>query len=119
MNNIIVLATNNRNKVKEIKKLLKNSPVDIKCLSDYGPLPEVIEDKDTFEENAYKKAYHYARVLGLPCLADDSGLVTLINATNYSRKCKARKTARQSLNACCPLRPPVDLPLPGKEAVKG
>ena len=75
MNNIIVLATNNRNKVKEIKKLLKNSPVDIKCLSDYGPLPEVIEDKDTFEENAYKKAYHYARVLGLPCLADDSGLV--------------------------------------------
>lgn len=75
MINIIVLATNNKNKVKEIKELLKDAPVDIKCLADYGPLPPVVEDGDTFEENAYKKAYHYARVLGLPCLADDSGLV--------------------------------------------
>jgi XTP/dITP diphosphohydrolase len=75
MINIIVLATNNKNKVKEIRELLKDSPVDITCLADYGPLPPVVEDGDTFEENAYKKAYHYARVLGLPCLADDSGLV--------------------------------------------
>jgi len=75
MTNIIVLATNNTNKVKEIKELLKNAPVEINCLADYGPLPPVEEDKDTFEENAYKKAYHYARVFGLPCLADDSGLV--------------------------------------------
>jgi len=75
MLNIIVLATGNQNKVREIKKLLKDAPVDIKCIADYGPLPGVIEDGDTFEENAYKKASHYARVLGLPCLADDSGLV--------------------------------------------
>jgi XTP/dITP diphosphohydrolase len=75
MLNIIVLATNNINKVKEIKELLKDSPVEIKCLTDYGPLPTVVEDGETFEDNAYKKAYHYARVLGLPCLADDSGLV--------------------------------------------
>lgn len=71
---IIVLATRNQNKVREIRELLKNAPVEIKCLADYGPMPEVVEDGDTFEENAYKKAYHYARVLGLPCLADDSGL---------------------------------------------
>jgi len=75
MLNIIVLATGNKNKVREINELLKDAPVDIKCLTDYGPLPTVIEDKETFEENAYKKAFHYARVLGLPCLADDSGLV--------------------------------------------
>ena len=75
MMNIIVLATGNKNKVKEIRELLKDSPVEIKCIADYGPLPPVMEDGDTFEENAYKKAYHYARVLGLPCLADDSGLV--------------------------------------------
>ncbi|MHB8808779.1 MAG: XTP/dITP diphosphatase [Desulfobulbaceae bacterium] len=74
MLNIIVLATGNKNKVKEIKELLKDAPVEIKCLADYPPLPEVVEDKDTFEENAYKKALHYARILGLPCLADDSGL---------------------------------------------
>lgn len=75
MNNIIVLATENRNKVKEFKKMLKDAPVEIKCLSDYRKLPSVIEDGETFEENAYKKASHYARVLGLPALADDSGLV--------------------------------------------
>ncbi len=75
MNNIIVLATGNKNKLKEIKEILKDSPVDIKSIDEYGTLPPVIEDQDTFEGNAYKKAHHYARVLGLPCLADDSGLV--------------------------------------------
>lgn len=75
MFNVIVLATGNINKIKEIKELLKDSPVQIKSIADYGPLPSVVEDGDTFDENAYKKAHHYARVLGLPCLADDSGLV--------------------------------------------
>lgn len=75
MLHIIVLATGNKNKVREIRDLLQEAPVDIKCLADYGPMPGVIEDGETFEENAYKKASHYARVLGLPCLADDSGLV--------------------------------------------
>jgi XTP/dITP diphosphohydrolase len=74
MYNIIVLATNNENKVKEFKELLKDTPVEIKYLKDYGPLPEAVEDGETFDDNAYKKAFHYARVLGLPCLADDSGL---------------------------------------------
>ncbi len=75
MVNIIVLATNNQNKVREFKELLKDFPVEIKCLKDYGPLPGVVEDGATFDDNAYKKSSHYARVLGLPCLADDSGLV--------------------------------------------
>ncbi len=75
MYNIIVLATGNQNKVREIQNMLQDTPVQIKCLRDYGPLPEAVEDGETFDDNAYKKALHYARVLGLPCLADDSGLV--------------------------------------------
>ncbi|WP_417911629.1 XTP/dITP diphosphatase, partial [Candidatus Electronema sp. TJ] len=74
MNNIIVLATSNENKVKELRALLKDVAVDIRCLKDFGPMPEAVEDGTTFEENAYKKALHYARILGLPALADDSGL---------------------------------------------
>jgi XTP/dITP diphosphohydrolase len=74
MNNIIVLATSNTNKVKELRALLKDVAVDIRCLKDFGPIPEAVEDGATFEENAYKKARHYARILGLPALADDSGL---------------------------------------------
>jgi len=75
MYNVIVLATNNKNKVKEFQSLTKDFPVTVKCLKDFGPMPEAIEDGETFDDNAYKKALHYAKVLGLPALADDSGLV--------------------------------------------
>ena len=75
MDNIIVLATSNKNKLKEIQEILKDFPVAIKSLSDFGPMPEAVEDCETFDDNAYKKALHYAKVLGVPCLADDSGLV--------------------------------------------
>jgi XTP/dITP diphosphohydrolase len=74
-NTVLVLATNNANKVKEFKELVKGFPVDVRYLQDYGKLPEAIEDGSSFDENAYKKALHYARILGLPALADDSGLV--------------------------------------------
>jgi XTP/dITP diphosphohydrolase len=62
-------------KAAEIHELLKGFPIDVKSLDDFGPIPEVEEDGETFEENAYKKASWTARVLGLPALADDSGLV--------------------------------------------
>jgi len=75
MDNIIVLATNNKNKLKEITKLLQYFSVSVQSLADFGPMPEAVEDGASFEENAYKKALHYAKILGLPCLADDSGLV--------------------------------------------
>ena len=48
MFNIIVLATGNQNKVKEIRELLKDSPIKIKSIADYGSLPTVVEDGDTF-----------------------------------------------------------------------
>ena len=75
MVNILVLATNNKNKIKEFKTILKDFKVEIRSLSDFGPIPEAIEDGDTFDENAYKKAHHVARILGLPAISDDSGLV--------------------------------------------
>lgn len=71
---VLVIATRNPGKIAEIRELLRDFPVDIKSLSDFGPTPEAIEDGDTFEENAYKKASWVARVLGYPALADDSGL---------------------------------------------
>jgi XTP/dITP diphosphohydrolase len=71
---ILVIATRNRGKSSEIKRILKDFPVVVKDLTDFGPLPETVEDGDTFEQNAYKKASFTAKVLGLPALADDSGL---------------------------------------------
>ena len=75
MVNILVLATNNKNKVKEFEHLLKGFNIEIRSLADFGTIPEAIEDGDSFDANAYKKAHHTARILGLPAIADDSGLV--------------------------------------------
>lgn len=71
---IIVLATRNKGKTREIKTLLKDFPIDIKNLDDFGPIPDVIEDGKTFDDNAYKKAAFTAKILGYPAMADDSGL---------------------------------------------
>lgn len=74
MKQIIVLATTNKGKTREMKEMLKDHPIEIRDLSDFGPIPEVIEDGETFDDNAYKKAAFTAKVLGYPALADDSGL---------------------------------------------
>ena len=76
----IVIATRNKGQTAEISALLEDFPVRIKNLNDFGPIPEVEEDGETFEENAYKKASFTARVLGIPALADDSGL--MVDALN-------------------------------------
>ena len=70
----LVLATRNIGKTKEIQELLAGFPVEIKNLQDFGPIPDVEEDGDTFDENAFKKASFAAKVLGFPAIADDSGL---------------------------------------------
>jgi len=71
----IVIATRNKGKTAEIREMLKDFSVNIKSLDDFGPIPEIEEDGDTFDENAYKKASVTARILGIPALADDSGLL--------------------------------------------
>ncbi len=75
-NNIpLVIATGNPGKITEIQELLAGFPVETKNLDDFGPIPQVLEDGETFDENAYKKASFTAKILGIPALADDSGLV--------------------------------------------
>ena len=71
----LVIATGNPGKTLEIRDLLKGFPINIKNLDDFGPIPPVVEDGDTFDENAYKKASFVSKILGYPALADDSGLV--------------------------------------------
>jgi XTP/dITP diphosphohydrolase len=71
----IVIATTNKGKTAEIREMLSDFSVHIKSLDDFGPIPEIEEDGETFDENAYKKASSTARMLGIPALADDSGLV--------------------------------------------
>lgn len=70
----LVLATENPGKTREIRELLRDFPVTIKNLDDFGSIPNVEEDGATFDENAFKKASFTAKVLGFPALADDSGL---------------------------------------------
>ncbi len=68
----IVIATNNLGKQKEMKAILKNYELltlkDIKCQI------EVVEDQETFEGNAKKKAKEIGDIANLGCIADDSGL---------------------------------------------
>lgn len=71
----LVIATGNPGKITEIQELLIGFPIEIKSLDDFGPIPEVEEDGETFDENAYKKASFTAKILGIPALADDSGLM--------------------------------------------
>jgi XTP/dITP diphosphohydrolase len=70
----LVVATTNRGKLKEIRAILADLPVEIVSLLDYPHVEPAREDGRTFEENAIKKALHAARATGCLSLADDSGL---------------------------------------------
>jgi XTP/dITP diphosphohydrolase len=72
----IVIATRNKGKAAEFRKLLSPLGVTVLSLLDMpeGAVPEVEEDGDTFRANAEKKARAAAVALGRPALADDSGL---------------------------------------------
>lgn len=70
----IIVATKNQGKIKEMINAFKSLPVELHSLSEFGPLPDAVEDGTTFEENAIKKAKFYAQKTGYACLADDSGL---------------------------------------------
>ncbi len=69
----IVLATGNKGKVKELGQMLAPLNLEVVPQSDFD-VPEVPETGTTFVENAIIKARHAARITGLPCIADDSGL---------------------------------------------
>lgn len=70
----IVLATKNKGKIKEFSRMFDRFDVEVLTIADLPDLPDVVEDGDTFEANARKKAETICRTTGLPSLADDSGL---------------------------------------------
>lgn len=70
----VVLATRNVHKIREICRLLQGVDVEVLSFRDFDDLPEVVEDGETLEANAIKKAETIAAVTGLPTLADDTGL---------------------------------------------
>lgn len=70
----LVLATRNRDKVREIQSALAGLAVEILSLETFPEAPEVIEDGATLEANAGKKAMMIHHHTGLPALADDTGL---------------------------------------------
>ena len=74
MARIILVATTNPGKMEELSSML-DVDVDFKSLTDFADVPEVVEDGETFAQNAQKKALGYAKVTGVWTIADDSGLV--------------------------------------------
>ena len=73
--NIIVAATQNRHKIREIEAITARFGMEIIGRDEAGlPDLEIVEDGLTFEENSYKKAYEIMKVCGRPTIADDSGL---------------------------------------------
>lgn len=71
----ILIASQNQNKVKELKKLLNRTDVKIVSLSDLNDKDDVIEDGSSFFENAKIKATYFANKHHMITIADDSGLV--------------------------------------------
>lgn len=71
----LVLATQNKNKVIELKRLLKDYPqYEVLSLSDLNVSDDVEETGNSFEANAQLKALYYFKTTGYACLADDSGI---------------------------------------------
>lgn len=71
----VVVATQNQDKCREIRSLLKDLKVRVLSLDDFPGSPKVVEDGDTFESNAEKKARVYSKRTRSLCVADDSGLM--------------------------------------------
>ena len=77
--NKLVIASHNKGKIAEIRDMLLPFGIEVCSAVDLN-LPDVEETGTTFEENSRLKAITLAKISGLPCLADDSGLC--VNALN-------------------------------------
>jgi len=72
--NRLLIATNNKGKVKELQELLKELNIQLITPVDINLNLDVVEDGNTYQENASKKAIAFAQASGLISLADDSGI---------------------------------------------
>lgn len=70
----IVLATKNRDKIREIKELLRDLPLTVLTFEDFLNFPDIDETGETLKENAVLKAKGVAQFTGYAALADDSGI---------------------------------------------
>ncbi len=71
----ILVATMNAGKLREYERLLADVPgLELETMASLAPPVDVVEDRDSFSGNAFKKATEIAKVAGMPSLADDSGL---------------------------------------------
>lgn len=70
----LILASNNANKLREVREILAGSGMELISQHDAGCDFEVEETGETFEENAFLKADAVVKASGLPAVADDSGL---------------------------------------------
>lgn len=71
----LLVATTNPGKLREIRDLLADAPVELVSLGDVPPVSEPEETGDTFQDNARLKARYHAAHAKLPTVAEDSGLV--------------------------------------------
>lgn len=100
----ILIASQNQNKVKELKKLLNCTDVKIVSLSDLNDKDDVIEDGSSFFENAKIKATYFANKHHMITIADDSGLV--VDALNgrpgiYSARYSGQGDYQNNLKVLC------------------
>ena len=73
--NVIVMASHNQHKIKEIEAITKKFGMPVISRDEAGVPPvEIIEDGETFEENSFKKANEIMKLCGRITLADESGL---------------------------------------------
>ncbi|WP_096440666.1 XTP/dITP diphosphatase [Alteribacter populi] len=70
----VIIATKNPGKVKEFQAFFEKRSIQVTSLLDVEELDDVVEDGETFEDNAIKKAETIGKALGKPVIADDSGL---------------------------------------------
>lgn len=70
----LIIASNNAGKIREFKELLSPFGFEVISMRDAGFTDEIIEDGDTFEENAHIKARAVWEATRTPTIADDSGL---------------------------------------------
>jgi len=70
----IIFASKNKGKIRELNALLEGMNVNLLSLHDYPDVPNIIEDGNTFLENALKKARVISEYTGGTIIADDSGL---------------------------------------------
>jgi XTP/dITP diphosphohydrolase len=116
----VVLATKNRSKLDELRRIVSTSAPDIWVvgLDDVANYPEPAETELTFEGNALLKARACCSAIGLPALADDSGLaVDVLNGMPGVRSARwAGPGATDDANNELLLRQLFDVAVPGRTA---